>query len=299
MANKDSQKIWFISGASSGLGLEIGLAALRSGHQVIGTGRNIQSAAIANPEFEKLGGRWLQLDISRPEAQDIVTNVVAEQARNLHWVVVNNAGNTLLGAVEDMSEDQISQYLQPNVFGAIRIWKALLPVLRRNRRGTLVTISSIFGFVSKAEHMMYSAVKATTESLTESYAGLLAPFGIKAMIIEPGGFRTRFPANNIKADRGISADYKEAISKWIDIVDAAGKDPMMVNGDPKRLGARVVDAVEGSGPCQGLWSEHEEGQVLRVQLGTDCYDLFGEKLKRLNQDYEKMASIAQSTDADP
>jgi NAD(P)-dependent dehydrogenase (short-subunit alcohol dehydrogenase family) len=175
----------------------------------------------------------------------------------------------------------------------------MLPALRRHRVGTLVTISSIWGFVSKPEHMMYSAVKATTESLTESYAGLLAPLGIRTMIVEPGGFTTKFPGNNIKADGGITEDYKQQITEWMNIVDAAGKDVTMVNGDPKRFGASVADAVEGRGLFENMWSEQDRGKALRVQLGSDCYALFGEKLEDLKSGYAKMANVAKSTDVGP
>ncbi|KAH8817474.1 hypothetical protein F5884DRAFT_779515 [Xylogone sp. PMI_703] len=296
------KKLWLITGASSGLGLEMGLAALRAGHRVIGTGRNIKKAASENPEFEQLGGKWLQLDVARPEAQGTVEQLFAQEEGRLghnetpHWVVVNNAGNTILGAVEDMSEGQISNYLQTNFFGLIRIWKASLPFLRRHQQGTLITISSIWGFVSKSEHMMYSAAKTTTESLTESYADLLSQFGIRTMIVEPGGFRTKFPGNNTKADGGVTKDYAEKITAWMNIVDAAGKDETMVNGDPKRFGARVVDAVEGKGLFKDIWAEQEVGKVLRVQLGSDCYSIFGQKLKDLNDGYQRMADIARSTD---
>ncbi|KAM5383490.1 hypothetical protein ACJZ2D_002183 [Fusarium nematophilum] len=194
-----------------------------------------------------------------------------------------------------MSAGQISDYLQANLFGFIRIWRAMLPTMRRHRTGTLITISSIWGFVSKPEHMMYSAAKATTESLSESYGELLAPFGIRTMIIEPGGFRTRFPGNNSKADGGITEDYKPKVEEWMGIVDVAGKDPTMVNGDPKLFGVRVVDAVEGRGLFEGVWAE-SSGKVLRIQLGADCYALFGEKLERLKEGYTRMADIARSTD---
>ncbi|KAK7414934.1 hypothetical protein QQX98_006259 [Neonectria punicea] len=303
MESKTSiKKIWFITGASSGLGFEMALSALRAGHRVIGTGRNIHNAALANPEFEQLGGQWLQLDVSEPNAETTIRELVTREENRLahegpvHWVLVNNAGNTLLGTVEDMSEGQISGYLQTNLFGAIRVWKAMLPTMRRHCTGTLITISSIWGFVSKPEHMMYSAAKATTESLTESYAELLAPFGIKTMIIEPGGFRTKFPGNNSKADGGITEDYKEKITEWMKIVDAAGKDPAIVNGDPKLFGQRVLEAVEERGLFDGMWTKGKDAKVLRVQLGSDCYTLLGEKLKLLNEGYAAMANIASSTD---
>ncbi|KAH6892911.1 hypothetical protein B0T10DRAFT_509333 [Thelonectria olida] len=293
-------KTWLITGASSGLGLEMALSALRAGHRVIGTGRNIQNAALTHPEFENLGGKWLQLDISQPKAEEILKQLVTREEHQVpvHWVLVNNAGNTLLGTVEDMSHGQISGYLETNLFGLIRVWRALLPTMRRHRTGTLVTISSIFGFISKPEHMMYSAVKASTESLTESYGELLAPFGIRTMIIEPGGFRTTFPANNTKADGGITEDYQAKIEKWVNIVEAAGQDPTMVNGDPQRFGARILDAVEGRGLFKGIWTANMEGKALRVQLGSDSYALFGKRLSQLNKAYAKMEVVASSTDVD-
>lgn len=299
------KKIWFITGASSGLGLNMALSALRAGHRVIGTGRNIEKASSQNLEFAQLGGQWLQLDVSQPNAERTVQEIVTleEQrlgieAKSAHWVVVNNAGATLLGAVEDMSENQIQQYLQTNLFGFIRVWKALLPTLRRNRTGTLVSISSIWGFVPKPEHMLYSAAKATTESLTESYATLLEPFGIRTMIVEPGGFRTPFAANNSKSDGGISADYETKIQAWIDIVDAASRDKTMVDGDPAKFGDRVVEAVENQGLFESIWAEHDKSKALRVLLGKDCYSLFNQRLKNLQHGYIDMAEVAKSTNVD-
>jgi NAD(P)-dependent dehydrogenase (short-subunit alcohol dehydrogenase family) len=300
-----TKKIWFITGASSGLGLSMALSALRAGHRVIGTGRNIEKASSEHPEFAQLGGQWLQLDVSRPDAEQTIQQLVLQEeqcfnkeAGPIHWVVVNNAGATLLGAVEDMSENQVQQYLQANLFGFIRVWKALLPTLRRNRTGTLISISSIWGFVPKSEHMLYSAAKATTESLTESYATLLEPFGIKTMIVEPGGFRTPFASNNSRSDGGISEDYKSKIQAWVDIVDAASKDVTKVNGDPAKFGDRVVDAVDGQGLFESIWAEHDKSKALRVQLGTDCYSLFEQRLNDLQQGYRKMAEVAKSVNVD-
>ncbi|KAH0527187.1 hypothetical protein TsFJ059_002212 [Trichoderma semiorbis] len=298
-----SKKIWFITGASSGLGLNMALSALRAGHRVIGTGRNIEKASSEHPEFAKLGGQWLQLDVAQPDAEQTIRGLVAQEEQRLgkekesaHWVVVNNAGSTLIGAVEDMSDNQIQQYLQANLLGVIRVWKALLPTLRRNRTGTLISISSIFGFAPRPEQMIYSAAKATTESLTESYATLLEPHGIRTMIIEPGGFRTPFPGNNSKADGGISEDYKKPIQAWIDFIGEASKDLTLVNGDPAKFGDRVVDAVESQGLFESIWAQHDKSKALRVQLGSDCYGLYGQTLSDLQKGYEKMAEVAKSTD---
>ncbi|KAL7908280.1 hypothetical protein GGI35DRAFT_57218 [Trichoderma velutinum] len=298
-----SKKIWFITGASSGLGLNMALSALRAGHRVIGTGRNVEKAASEHPEFANLGGQWLQLDVGQPDAEQTIRRLVAQEEEQLgkdkesaHWVVVNNAGSTLIGAVEDMSDTQIQQYLQANLLGYIRVWKALLPTLRRNRTGTLISLSSIFGLVPRPEQMIYSAAKATIESLTESYATLLEPLGIRTMIIEPGGFRTPFAAHNAKADGGISEDYKPQIQAWIDFIDVAAKDATIVNGDPVKFGDRIVDAVQSQGHFKSLWAEHDKSKALRVQLGSDCYGLYGKTLDDWQKAYVKMAEVAKSTD---
>ncbi|RFU26309.1 hypothetical protein B7463_g10031, partial [Scytalidium lignicola] len=210
----------------------MGLAALRVGHRVIGTGRDIRNATLENLEFERLGGEWLQLDVSNPDAQGTVEQLFRREEDSLknnervHWVVVNNADKPLWVHSSMESHTACSTSPPPS---------------------TLISISSIWGFVSKPEHMMYSAAKAITESLTESYASLLAPFGIRTMIVEPGGFKTKFPSRNTKADGGITKDYEERIKAWMNIVDTAGMNETMVGGDPKLFGARILDAVEGAG----------------------------------------------------
>lgn len=294
------QKIWFITGASTGLGLELALAALREGHRVIGTGRNITQASSGTPEFENLGGRWLQVDVSKPESEEIIRNTIAQEESNLqdiktpHWVVVNNAGSSLLGAVEDMSDDQISDYLQVNVFGPIRVWRAALPTLRRHLNGTLITVSSLWGFVPKCENMMYSAVKSSLESLTDSYAELL-PYA-RVMIIQPGGFRTGFASHIISADLGTSEDYKAKMSSWSNIVEAAAKDNTTLKGDPQLFGQRLLDSVESRNLFESIWKVQPAGKALRVQFGSDCYELVGQRLKSLRQEYEMMEAIGKSTD---
>lgn len=299
----ETPKVWLITGASSGLGLELSLAALTAGHYVIGASRDVQKASASHPKFETLGGRWLEVDLSQPESQSVIEEALVEEESRLgqgklHYVIVNNAGSTLIGVAEDVSEAQLSHYLQANVFGCIRVWKAALPILRRQRQGTLITTSSIWGFVPKPEHMLYSAAKAMMESLTESYASLLAPFGTRTLIIEPGGFRTPFAANHQMSDQGVSQDYEGPVKAWKDVVEAAGRNPAMVNGDPQRFGKEVVDAVGVQGLFQGVWENHASTQVLRVQFGSDCYSLFGQRLRELQQGYETMAAVAKSTDVD-
>jgi hypothetical protein len=114
--------------------------------------------------------------------------------------------------------------------------------------------------------------------------------------VEPGGFRTSFPGNSSKTDGGVTQDYREKISAWMNIVDEAGKDPSMVSGDPKLFGQRILEAVEGSAAFREVWAQHNIEKPLRIQLGSDCYAIFGERLREILLDYGRMAAIAKSTD---
>ncbi|WXC40254.1 hypothetical protein QX201_000093 [Fusarium graminearum] len=144
--------------------------------------------------------------------------------------------------------------------------------------------------------MLYSAAKAIMESLTESYAASLAPLSIQTLIIEPAGFRTPFAANHQISDQGISKDYEGPVKAWKEVAEEAGKNPNIVDGDPRKFGKAVVDAVEAQGLFQEVLKNHDTTQVLRIHFGSDCYSLFGQRLMKLHQGYERMAVVAKSTD---
>ncbi|CAI6093236.1 unnamed protein product [Clonostachys chloroleuca] len=299
-----SPRVWFITGASSGLGLNTALSVLRSGDRVIGTGRNIKKAAEETPEFEKLGGQWLQLDVTDKSAQATIEDAVKREEERLgqtgpiHWVVVNNAGYAIIGSAEEASEDKISEYYDANVFGAIRVWKALIPTLRRHKTGTLVTLSSYMSVLNKPEQMLYCSVKAALASLAESYASLLAPFGVRSLIIEPGGFRTKFVGNIMTTDGPAVEDYKKKMDDWKGIIQHVIQNPTAVNGDPERFGPVVVDAVQGNGLFEEIWANHDAEKALHVPTGSDSTEILGNKYKEWAVGVSKMADVAKLTDAD-
>jgi NAD(P)-dependent dehydrogenase (short-subunit alcohol dehydrogenase family) len=295
-------KIWFITGASSGLGLNLALSALREGHHVIGTGRDTASAASKNPEFEKLGGQWLQLDLTKSTATKTIQDALEKEDARLskggpvHWVVVNNAGYALIGPAEEASEALVTEYLEANVHGVVRVWKAAIPILRRHRAGTLITVSSLFGFMPKGEQMMYSAVKAMTESLTESYGELLAPLGIKTLVVRPGAFRTSFTANAAKTDLAPTDDYKKTFDTWHGLLDYVIKNPNLLGGDPERYGPALVDAVQERGAFAGMWTDETSGKAFVVQLGSDSHAGVTRRVTEMNKQLERTADISKSTD---
>jgi NAD(P)-dependent dehydrogenase (short-subunit alcohol dehydrogenase family) len=152
---------WLITGASSGFGAILAEAVLKAGHRVVATARNPVKAAQTCPQIESLGGTWLQLDVTRPDTKETVEETIRKQGRI--DVVVNNAGYALLGSVEDMSEEEIHQQINTNVYGPMRVIKAALPFMRAQRSGTIVNISSIAGLQAQPSCSLYAASKFALE----------------------------------------------------------------------------------------------------------------------------------------
>ena len=132
-----SCKTWLVTGASSGLGAAIAEAALREGHKVIVTARNITKADDSNPQITKLGGIWVELDVTNLNTPKIVKGAIS-QAGGVIDVVVNNAGYSLLGSIEDMSEQEIGLQFSTNVYGPVRVLKGVLPFMRARKSGTVI-----------------------------------------------------------------------------------------------------------------------------------------------------------------
>ncbi|KAJ5675215.1 short-chain dehydrogenase/reductase SDR [Penicillium maclennaniae] len=137
-------KTWLVTGASSGLGTAIAEVALRSGHRVLATARNTIKAAQENSQIERLGGTWIEIDVTRVETAKEVESAIRE-AGGVIDVVVNNAGYSLLGSIEDMSEEEIEMQFSTNVYGPVRVLKGVLPYMREQRSGVIVNVSSIAG----------------------------------------------------------------------------------------------------------------------------------------------------------
>ena len=301
-----SRKTFLITGASSGLGLALALCALRHGHRVIGTARKPDVAAKTHPDYEKLGGKWVRLDVSVPGAAQAISKImIGEQDHRaemnpgpIEWVIIPNAGYAMQGTIEDQDEAAIEHHLQTNLWGTIRVLKAAIPILRQNRCGTIMSMSSIFGFAAVAESQIYAATKFATEAVVESYASLLAPLGIKCVIIEPGIFRTNLALASVgpKAE-DVHEDYRERYAKWAGFVDAVAQDRTLVEGDPDKFAERVVEVVDDRGQGQGVLAKGTaDGKVMRLLAGPDCYQMWGKKLEELKANYALMENIAVSTD---
>ncbi len=181
------KNVWLVTGAGRGMGIDIVKAAVAAGHAVVATGRNTDAVARALGEAADL--LVVKLDVTRPDdAKAAVAAAVARFGRI--DVLVNNAGNFYAGFFEELSPDDFRAQIETNLFGPVNVTRAVLPVMRAQRRGLVVTISSTGGIVGQAFVSAYSAAKFGVEGWMESLAPEVAPFGIRTMLVEPGFFRT-------------------------------------------------------------------------------------------------------------
>src|SRR5919112_1454525 len=234
---KKKKKVAVVTGSSSGIGLETSLLLARNGFSTYATMRNLEkSKAISNlKQKEKLSLEILQLDVNDDESvKEAIQKIINEQERI--DVLVNNAGYALVGPFEELSVKEFKEQYETNVFGVIRVTQAVLPIMRRQRNGTIVNISSIAGKIGFPLSSAYVSSKFALEGLSESMACEIEQFGIKVMLIEPGVIRTNFN-NNLKIGKKVvqNSSYAEMTQKRI-----SGFKPRFESGSPSIEVANVI-----------------------------------------------------------
>jgi len=188
-----TKQVWLITGAGRGMGVDIAKAALAAGHDVVATGRDPGKVATAIGNYDRLLA--VKLDVTRPEeARSAIEAAVGKFGRI--DVLVNNAGNFYAGFFEELSPEQIRNQVETLLFGPMNVTRAALPVMRKQRSGLLVTISSTGGITGQVFCTAYSAAKFGVEGWIESLSLEIAPFGIRSMLVEPGFFRTELLSND-------------------------------------------------------------------------------------------------------
>ena len=187
------KKVWLITGAGRGLGVDIAKAALGTGHAVIATGRDPAKVTSAVGDHDNLLAT--RLDVTRPQdAQAAVEAAVAKFGRI--DILVNNAGNFFAGFFEELSPEQVRNQIETLLFGPMNVTRAVLPVMRKQRSGLVLTISSTAGIAGQMFCTAYAAAKFGIEGWMESLTPEIAPFGIRTMLVEPGFFRTELLTND-------------------------------------------------------------------------------------------------------
>src|SRR5215210_445327 len=181
------KKVWFITGAGRGMGVDIAKGALTAGNAVVATGRNTDAVAKAVGEAEDL--LVVKLDITSPADAQAAVQAAVERFGRID-VLVNNAGNFYAGFFEEISPEDFRAQIETTLFGPLNVTRAVLPVMRAQRSGIVVAISSTAGIVGFEFNSAYAASKFGVEGWIESLTPEVAPFGIRTMLVEPGFFRT-------------------------------------------------------------------------------------------------------------
>jgi len=258
------QQVWLITGAGRGMGVDLARAALAAGHLVVATGRDPEKVVAAVGESERLLA--VTLDITDlADAQAAVRAAVDRFGRI--DVMVNNAGNFVAGFFEEINPDDFRAQVETNLFGPLNVTRAVLPVMRAQRSGLVVTVSSTAGLAGGEFLSAYAASKFALEGWMESLTPEVAPFGIRTMLVEPGFFRTELLSTE-------STSYAE--SSIDDYADRTRQTVTAWNGMHRRQGcdpARLADAlVQLAGQAE---------PPLRWAAGADAVGVFEQKAKSL------------------
>ena len=229
-------KVWFITGAGRGLGIDIAQKALAAGHSVVATGRNADRVLQAVGAHDNL--LTVALDITDPEAAIAAAKAAVDRFGRID-VLVNNAGNFYAGYFEEISAKQFRAQMETNFFGPLNVTRAILPVMRQQRSGQVITITSTAGLIGQEFVVAYAASKFALEGWMESLRFDVAPYGIRTMSVEPGFFRTELlveGASTIWPELSIE-DYADrtaqTIAAWKGMNGQQG-------GDPAKLAAALV-----------------------------------------------------------
>ena len=234
-----------ITGAGRGLGVDIAKAALAAGHAVVATGRDAGKVAAAIGASEDLLA--VKLDVTHPEDARAAVEVAVGRFGGID-VLVNNAGNFYAGFFEELSPEQVRSQIETLLFGPMNVTRAVLPVMRKQRSGLLLTISSTAGIAGGMFCTAYAAAKFGIEGWIESLAPEIAPFGIRTMLVEPGFFRTELltTGSTTYAEPSID-DYaqrtRETVTAWRGMDGKQGGDPVKLASALVKLAALEVPPV--------------------------------------------------------
>ena len=275
------KQTWFITGAGRGMGVDFAKAALAAGHNVVATGRNPDTIAAALGDSPDL--LVVKLDVTSPHDAQAAVAAAVDRFGAID-VLVNNAGNNYAGYFEELTPEQIERQLTVNLFGPMNVTRAVLPVMRKQRSGHVVTISSTAGFAGYEGGTAYATSKFAVDGWMESLAPEIAPFGIQSTIVNPGFFRTELltAESTIPADESIE-DYAERNAARREFF--AGMNGNQV-GDPAKLAQALLTITEMQPP------------PLRFIAGADALAAAQEKLAERQQQIDALPDLSTSLDHD-
>ncbi|MCE9560111.1 MAG: SDR family NAD(P)-dependent oxidoreductase [Armatimonadetes bacterium] len=261
-----SQKVWFITGSSSGFGRELVVQALANGDKVIATLRKpevLSDFVAENPENLLA----LRLDVTRSEESTAAVQAGLDKFGRID-IVVNNAGYGLIGTIEEATDEQIQAQYDTNVFGVIKVLRAILPVFRKQKSGLIMNISSVAGFASFPSTGIYASTKFALEALSESLAYENAQFGVKVCIVEPGAFRTEFQKGSLRLAENRMPEYSETCDGFLEYIADLATNPSA--GDPQKAAVEMIRVA------------HMDNPPLRLPLGVDAVTRMERKLAEVS-----------------
>jgi NAD(P)-dependent dehydrogenase (short-subunit alcohol dehydrogenase family) len=279
----NTKKVWLVTGAGRGMGVDIVKAALAAGNDVLATGRDVQKVKNAIGDHQSL--LIAPLDVTSPADADAAVESAVQEFGRID-VLVNNAGNFYGGFFEELSPGQVRSQMETLLFGPMNVMRAVLPVMRKQRSGLVVTLSSVAGITGLVFCSAYAAAKFGVEGWMESLAQEIAPFGIRTMLVEPGFFRTDLLSAESTTYAELSIeDYAsqtaETVAAWKGMNGKQG-------GDPAKLAAALVELTA------------EDEPPARFAAGADAVEALESKantlLAQANAHRELSSSLSHSSE---
>jgi short-subunit dehydrogenase len=272
-----NNKIWFITGISSGLGKALAEAVIKSGDFVIGTFRNQVQVDDFNSKY-KNNALALTLDITKSNEIEGIGEVVKSKFGKID-VLVNNAGFGLAGAIEETSLAEIREVFEANFFGTLQITQAFLPLFRQQKSGRIIQVSSHGGFKAFPGFGIYNASKFAVEGFSEALAAEVSPLGIKLTIVEPGPFRTNFASASFRQATTVIEEYNTTAGAFrVKMKQVDGKQ----EGDPIKAAQAIIDITRIENP------------PLRLPLGKIAIASINAKLESVRKDLADYTDIAEN-----
>lgn len=274
------QKVWFVTGASKGLGSTLVKQLLKGGYKVAATSRNINDLTNAVGDASN---SFLPLAVDL-KTESSVADAIKKTITTFGQidVVVNNAGYGLIGGLEELSDEEARANFDINVFGSLNVIRKVLPQLRKQNSGHIINISSIGGFTGSFPSFgIYCATKFAMHGFTEGLAAEVASFGIKATVVSPGYFRTEFLTS------GSLVGPKDPIDEYKVVREVQDAHQNEINGnqpgDPEKGASAIISLAESQNP------------PLHLFLGQDAYDIAYQKIDAVTKDLETWKDLTVST----
>ncbi|HXB09282.1 MAG TPA: SDR family NAD(P)-dependent oxidoreductase [Puia sp.] len=276
----NTSKVWFVTGASQGLGLQLVKKLLAGGYRVAATSRNAQSLRSAVGLIDNTRFLPLTADLNNPDSiDDLIRQTLSAFGRI--DVLVNNAGYGMAGTLEETEDQRIRAIIDVNLVAVINMTKRILPVMRAQHSGYIINMGSVAGLVGAPGWSVYSATKAALAAFSEVLALDLAEFGIRVTVVEPAGFRTGFLTEGSLAFTESKIPGYDAVRKTQERYLAMnGRQP----GDPEKAAEIMIALAERADP------------PLHLFLGADAYNRASKKLGEMTTELEKWKATTIAAD---